>query len=186
MVSATFSNLKPEKRQFLKETLIEEFSEYSLDQAQVARIVKKAGISRGSFYTYFDDLYDAYAWSLQEVLISVHHMHTRDPFQGTIDFINDLPNNPYYDFLDKYFQVNEVILRAHNPELFNHYPHTLPFLNDASTNQDVTNWLAMVSTHRLTQERFAYPENNDVILETLTQLSQRLSEQEAADVFSHK
>ncbi|MBM7617012.1 AcrR family transcriptional regulator [Weissella uvarum] len=171
MVSSTFEKLNPDKKRKLKQVLIDEFSNYTLDQAQVARIVKTAGISRGSFYTYFDDLYDAYMWVLREILMTVHQHHSADPFQGTIAFIKALPKNPYYDFLDKYFQVNESLIKSNDPKAASRYAQMLPDLDEDASNQDVTAWLALVSTHQLIQDRFAYPDHADDILKTLSQLS---------------
>ncbi|MCB6839412.1 TetR/AcrR family transcriptional regulator [Weissella viridescens] len=177
MVSPTFEKLKPEKKERLKRVLIEEFSNYTLDQAQVARIVKKAGISRGSFYTYFSNLYDAYHWTLTEILQNVHHFRNADPLAGTIAFIENLPHNPYYDFLDKYFQINETLLRTHAPELSPR--QAIPTLEPTATDQTVRNWLAMISTHSLIQERFAFPDHADDILQSLRQLSIWIHDQES-------
>ena len=54
MVSETFINLSDEKKQKIAQALLKEFSTYPLAKAQVARIVKDAGIARGAFYKYFE------------------------------------------------------------------------------------------------------------------------------------
>ena len=56
MPSRTFQNLKDEKKQRVTAALLTEFSQHSLPDAEVARIIKQAGISRGAFYKYFPDL----------------------------------------------------------------------------------------------------------------------------------
>ena len=64
MVKKTFINLNSAKKQKIEQVMLDEFSNYDLNQANVARIVKEAGIARGAFYTYFDDLEDAYLYCL--------------------------------------------------------------------------------------------------------------------------
>ena len=62
MVSTTFTHLSNEKQTKIRQALLKEFSEQPLAIAQVAPIVKTAGIARGAFYKYFDDLIDAYKY----------------------------------------------------------------------------------------------------------------------------
>ncbi len=57
-----FFNLKPKKVQNVFDGAIEEFSEYSLKSASINRIIERIGISRGSFYNYFEDLEDLYGY----------------------------------------------------------------------------------------------------------------------------
>ena len=58
MIKQTFLNLPEEKRSRIVKAIIEEFSEPSDDKISINRIVKRANISRGSFYQYFDDKVD--------------------------------------------------------------------------------------------------------------------------------
>ena len=72
MPTPTFDRLRADKRSAIIESLFREFSTYPLSQAQVARIVTGAGISRGAFYTYFTDLEDAYACVLRQAVGTIH------------------------------------------------------------------------------------------------------------------
>lgn len=72
MVSETFINLSDEKKQKIAQALLKEFSTYPLAKAQVARIVKDAGIARGAFYKYFGDLKDAYGYLYSLAMKEVH------------------------------------------------------------------------------------------------------------------
>lgn len=65
MAKATFYNLPEEKQEKIYGDLREIFETRPLADVRVADIVKKTGMARGSFYQYFDDLYDAY-FSLME------------------------------------------------------------------------------------------------------------------------
>ena len=69
MPSTTFKNLNRQKKELITNALLTEFSQHSLASAQVARIVKQAGIARGAFYKYFADLTEAYQY-LYQVAIS--------------------------------------------------------------------------------------------------------------------
>lgn len=60
MPSKTFLNLPKEKKvRFIKASLIE-FSNHSLKEASINRIIKSCDIARGSFYQYFKDINDLY------------------------------------------------------------------------------------------------------------------------------
>ncbi|ANU27013.1 TetR/AcrR family transcriptional regulator [Planococcus versutus] len=64
MPKLTFYNLSIEKQQHLIDIAKEEFSNASLSDASIANIVKAAGISRGSFYQYFEGKEDLYFYLL--------------------------------------------------------------------------------------------------------------------------
>lgn len=64
MPKLTFYNLPKEKQQNLIEAAQHEFSNASLSDASIANIVKGAGISRGSFYQYFEGKEDLYFYLL--------------------------------------------------------------------------------------------------------------------------
>lgn len=54
----TFYNLPPDKRDKLMDAIREEFSRVPCSEVSINRIIKTAGISRGSFYQYFEDKED--------------------------------------------------------------------------------------------------------------------------------
>ena len=60
MPTKTFYNLPEEKRIRIFEAAVDEFSEVRFSEASINRIVKAAGISRGSFYQYFEDKDDLF------------------------------------------------------------------------------------------------------------------------------
>lgn len=83
MPTQTFFNLPDEKRNRVTDAAIQEFATYSFDQASIARIVENAGIPRGSFYQYFENLKDLYKHifdlagerKLQYFSVLVPHLH---------------------------------------------------------------------------------------------------------------
>ncbi len=73
MPSDTFLRLNDEKKKKLLDASFKEFSLYNFNDASINRIIKEAGISRGSFYMYFIDKKDLYFYLLEqygEILIN--------------------------------------------------------------------------------------------------------------------
>jgi len=62
MPRQTFFNLPEEKCQLIIDLAIDEFADYSYKEASISRIVKNAGIAKGSFYQYFEDKKDLYLY----------------------------------------------------------------------------------------------------------------------------
>jgi len=60
MPKDTFFHLPQEKRQLIEDVAVEEFVENSLHTASVNAIVNNAGIAKGSFYQYFENMEDLY------------------------------------------------------------------------------------------------------------------------------
>lgn len=63
----TFFNLSEEKRNRLIYAAMEEFSKKSLNQASINTIIKKACVSRGSFYQYFENKEDLFFYIMKLV-----------------------------------------------------------------------------------------------------------------------
>jgi AcrR family transcriptional regulator len=61
----TFYNLPADKRDLICQVAIAEFAEYEYELASINRIVNKAGISKGSFYQYFENKKELYLYLLQ-------------------------------------------------------------------------------------------------------------------------
>jgi AcrR family transcriptional regulator len=64
MPKQTFLNLPDEKRNVIINAAIDEFAEYGLENASTNRIVAHSGISKGSFYQYFEDKQDVFVYLL--------------------------------------------------------------------------------------------------------------------------
>ena len=60
MPKQTFLNLPEEKRNHIIDIAVDEFVEHGLENASTNRIVSKSGISKGSFYQYFEDKQDVF------------------------------------------------------------------------------------------------------------------------------
>ena len=62
MPKDTFFNLPEDKRALICKVALEEFGEYTFEQASINRIVARAGIAKGSFYQYFEDKADLFLY----------------------------------------------------------------------------------------------------------------------------
>lgn len=66
MASERFWRLPPEKQKAIYEAAIEEFIRMPFEKASINKIIQKAGISRGSFYTYFEDKRELLSFVLED------------------------------------------------------------------------------------------------------------------------
>ena len=67
MPTGRFLNLPEEKKDKIKQAIIQELFRVPYENVSINQIIRAAGISRGSFYTYFQDKRDAYAYILQGI-----------------------------------------------------------------------------------------------------------------------
>lgn len=74
MPKETFYNLPESKRKLVLEAIKKEFEEHSIKDASVKDIVSALGISRGSFYTYFENLEESYFTILELETIETHEL----------------------------------------------------------------------------------------------------------------
>lgn len=62
MPKQTFLNLPEEKRRAVVNAAIGEFADYGFEASSINRIVANSGISKGSFYQYFEDKMDVFRY----------------------------------------------------------------------------------------------------------------------------
>lgn len=162
MVKSTFENLPPEKKQRIEQALLNEFSNYPLAKAQVARIVKQAQIARGAFYKYFDDINDAYRYIYHQAMKEVHLgyqnlMKEYDPdlfYQMTVDFINKTEQSQYRELIKLHLLENDIQLQPDPKKM-----------SERLLGLDAKSWSAMVLTHEVINLALFDPENRKQNLE---------------------
>jgi len=79
MPTKTYRNLPEEKRLQIEKAAIAEFAANPLQSASINAIVREAGIAKGSFYQYFEDIEDLHAHILTII------------YQKKLEVINSLP-----------------------------------------------------------------------------------------------
>lgn len=67
MPKQTFLNLSEEKRQIILNAAIEEFADFGFEASSINRIVANSGISKGSFYQYFEDKMDVFKYLMDVI-----------------------------------------------------------------------------------------------------------------------
>lgn len=172
MPSATFTNLNDEKKAKIDQALLTEFSTYSFPDAQVARIVKSAGIARGAFYKYFADLNDAYCYLYQKAIVEIHRkiassqqMLTAEEYRQQIrDFLAAVNDCHYRDLIRLHFQVNENVVNMSNSR--------------GPQPKDGREWGVMILSHETIKECLAAPEKAPQLIERCFQALQGLTKEE--------
>lgn len=100
MPKDTFFNLNEDKRNRIIEAAMTEFENYSFENASTNRIVESAGISKGSFYQYFDDKKDLY----------MHIIHRM--VEAKVAYVTPAMKNPFgHDLMDLIHDMNLEGLR---------------------------------------------------------------------------
>lgn len=170
MIKPTLANLSPIKQEKLRQAVFLEFSQRPLLDAKVANIVKQAGISRGAFYTYFDDIYDAYQWAADLVFADIHQQlqGSGEQIAQTIAFLNHVRTREDYDFLKYHYTVNASIIAQRLPD---QQRKRLRHLKPDADDQTINEWLVTQSVHGLVADFFLHPDAQDDILKTLTTLA---------------
>ncbi|MDZ4196522.1 MAG: TetR/AcrR family transcriptional regulator, partial [Candidatus Izemoplasmatales bacterium] len=108
MPSSTFYNLHPQKQETILSASRREFSSVPFAEVSINRIIKTANISRGSFYTYFKDIYDLVDYLMRQFREDFFDrirmqlvIHQGDLFEGMLDLHDEL--------FQKYTNSNERI-----------------------------------------------------------------------------
>ncbi|HHT38715.1 MAG TPA: TetR/AcrR family transcriptional regulator [Mollicutes bacterium] len=110
MVKQTFLNLSVEKQNKILTAAKEEFARASLKDASVANIIKKAGIPRGSFYQYFNDLEGIFYYLLEE--------HSKDVKKRLVDNLVKYKGDVTKSFIDLYQYILKKISKEENEAYF--------------------------------------------------------------------
>lgn len=109
MPKDTFHNLPEEKKKRIVESAVAEFVDFSFDQASTNRIIELSGISKGSFYQYFDDKKDLYKYVIK--LLGEEKMKYVTPV-----LLNPF-NHQFFEVIHDTFQSGIQFARE-NPDYF--------------------------------------------------------------------
>lgn len=102
MPNDAFYKLDNTKREKILEAIKEEFGCNSFEKASVSKIAKKAGISKGSFWFYFENKEEAinfiiteYINQEEEKIFELLKKNNGDLFESYIDYYDFLVEQPY-------------------------------------------------------------------------------------------
>lgn len=164
MVLATFTNLPHDKQARIRQALFTEFEEYPLAEAQVARIVKEAGIARGAFYKYFADLTDAYQYAFDFALAEIHQKMPVKPTTENIDF--------YLQRITAF--ITETQQAGYRKFIKMYYLHNENYLGSKATQIDSDKWAFKVLYHQTIRDVVLDPASLDARLGQLKAALQKL------------
>ena len=120
MPTKRFDNLPEEKRRRIAEAAIAEYVQNGIDAAEVAGIVRRAGIPRGSFYQYFEDMNDLFGYVLSHlVTIKLVHM---------ADVVAQAGKIPFVDYVETTFRAGLQFART--------YPQGIAFARRVYSSAD--------------------------------------------------
>ncbi|OQO71425.1 TetR family transcriptional regulator [Enterococcus villorum] len=144
MPKATFLNLSSSKKQRILEILLQNFSNRHM-QVKVADIVEGMGMSRGAFYKYFEDLEDAYTYTIHHYSIYVYH-----------NILKSISNNQknFFQGIESYLAWCTTLDRSSSDWLA---IQLLTKSNDVSTQKRITS----SSESKMLKEWFKLLEMND-------------------------
>lgn len=119
MVKQTFYNLPKEKKRRIIKASINEIIGNSYDKISINKIVKNAGISRGSFYQYFDEKSDLFELIMQNFTLELKNRfidimisNKGDILLSALDIFDFMANSPtlieYSNLLKVLFTVKRV------------------------------------------------------------------------------
>ncbi|MBR0306571.1 MAG: TetR/AcrR family transcriptional regulator, partial [Lachnospiraceae bacterium] len=75
MPSERFFRLPKAKADTIRNAAIQEFKRVTPEEASINKIIQSAEISRGSFYTYFEDKHDLLRWLLGDFVASYQQFY---------------------------------------------------------------------------------------------------------------
>lgn len=168
MVTKALYNLSLDKRNTIRDSLVHEFSTYSLNNAHITRITKYANVSRSSFYTYFEDIYDAYCWILEDYLVEFQNMDELNQISATLVFLENLTDSVDYSFWRLYYTINKSLLYSHYKSADVTSKAISHFKNPSMEN--LSEWAFRITLHALIQEYFLYPKKKDEIIINIKKL----------------
>ncbi len=117
MPKEMFSHIPIEKQKMFLSVAIEEFTTKSFEQVSVNSIVKNAGISRGSFYTYFEDKEELFNFIFNQTREERFEYAKKVIIESKRDFFVFIKTMFVYDF-EHFFMSNRY-------SLFRNYIHYL-------------------------------------------------------------
>jgi len=116
MPKQTFLNLPEKKRNTIINAAIDEFAQYGLENGSTNRIVANSGISKGSFYQYFEDKQDVFMY-----LLTVLENEKMEYFKGKVPPSMNMDTFQYFRWMIK----EGMEFNTSNPRLTQAISHVL-------------------------------------------------------------
>lgn len=194
MPTKTFHNLPADKKKKLIEASLEEFSRVSFNEASINVIINKAGISRGSFYMYFEDKEDLFRFLLEnhkeaitDIFRTSFKQENGDIFLSfkvilttLIDYLEKEENRKFIKnvFMNLNMKHEEYIIPKHPGEMDeNTKNEILGLVNTQNLNYQsvddiimIIQLLLMITTHTLMNVITNHPNKEEIISKYMRKL----------------
>lgn len=112
MPTERFYRLPDEKKMAIRDAAIREFTRVPFEKASINQIIQNADISRGSFYTYFEDKRDVLSFIFQDMQERIWDHCLEDLEKTGGDFWNMMEE--LLDYMLHYFKEHHVFQLAKN------------------------------------------------------------------------
>ncbi|MDO4439362.1 MAG: TetR/AcrR family transcriptional regulator [Eubacteriales bacterium] len=146
MPSERFYKLPEEKRNRIKDAAMHEFCEVAMENVSINKIVKEAGISRGSFYTYFEDKQDVLRYLLQDAKNKQDEFIKKCMIEQKGDYIKSL--YLLLDYSIEYFEENNFFDFSRNIAIRNGFnpilgmeEHKDCFKKNEKSEEELADWI---------------------------------------------
>lgn len=100
MPTERFARLPAEKQESIRIAAISEFTRVPFEKVSINKIIQNADISRGSFYTYFEDKRDLLQYVFSDILMQAHRFCRESLIRNKGDYWNMLR-----ELFDDWFQL---------------------------------------------------------------------------------
>ncbi|MCD8371256.1 MAG: TetR/AcrR family transcriptional regulator [Clostridiales bacterium] len=116
MPTERFRRLSAEKRMIIRKAAMKEFARVPFEKASINQIIQNAGISRGSFYTYFEDKQDLVSFLMEEINdeLSEHCVRTLEENGGDYFAMMDGMLDHMLGMIDREWEWIEVARNVFN------------------------------------------------------------------------
>lgn len=126
MPSERFYRLPEEKKIIIRQAIIKEYARVPIDKVSINKIIKAADISRGSFYTYFEDKWDILAYiftdgqeSMKSFCVENLNKNNGNIWKMLMDFLENAMdfcvNNGTFEF------IRNVMEHSRSEDMFNSF-----------------------------------------------------------------
>ena len=122
MPTKTYLRLPKEKQERIFDAGVEEFAQHRFSEASINRIVKSAGISRGSFYQYFQGKEDLYLLIMEHISkekMTIFAQQPLPPVQTNVFEMMAWAMPAIFDWAQQHPKYNQIgFLMAHDDNTF--------------------------------------------------------------------
>ncbi len=161
MPTKRFYRLSEEKRRIIRDAALHEFARVPFEKASINQIIKEAGISRGSFYTYFEDKWDVLTCIFEESQREIQEVLVQkmEESGGDLWYVLEMVMRKSLAMAsgpERASFVKNVMEHTNSDELFRGLRRKMS-LDDERREQETTRWL-YENYSRDKMRELSYPE----------------------------